>query len=71
MDWLKNFLNKYHLGFIGFVMSMVSVTFILNLIQSAQDGIITDVEFHNLSAHANGVELLILAIVMIVLKKRT
>lgn len=70
MDKLNELLKKYHLGFLAVVISMLSVTFVVNLFLALSDGMIDANEYHNLSASANGVELFILLIVMAVLKKK-
>lgn len=70
MDWLKKLLEKYHLGLLSVVLSMLSITFISNLFIAAADGIIDPAEYHSLSTGANGVELLVLFIVTSVLRKR-
>jgi len=70
MDKLKQFFEKYHLGFLTIVMGMVSLEFIVKLLSAVQDGVIDAVEYSHLSTGASGLEMIILFIVMSVLKRR-
>lgn len=70
MDWLKDLFIKYHMRFLGFALSLVSVNFVTNLLMSASDGVISQLEFNKLSASANSVEMLILLGVMAILRKK-
>lgn len=69
MDWLKNLLQKYHLGWLAGIAGMLSITFIANLFIALSDGKIDPSEFHSLSTSANGVELFVLLLIMAALKK--
>lgn len=66
MDFLKNHIGKIFVGLFG----MLSFTFLGNMIIAVSDGRIDSMEFHNLSAGANGIELLLLMAVMAVLNKK-
>lgn len=68
MDWLKKILNDY--GLIGgSVLSLM--TFIGNLAIYLTDGKLDGSEIHKLMASANGLELGIVILVMVLLKVKS
>lgn len=67
---LLNLFEKYHMQWLFGLLSLVSFNFIGTLIIDLKDGVLDPSEFHNLSASANGVEMLILVALMMVFKSK-
>ncbi len=61
--------NKPHVA-IGIPTVLCSITFASNLIKALSDGVISDAEYHQLLSTADGFEVTILFIVMLVLKNK-
>lgn len=70
MDFIRNLFIKYHLGWLVGLLSLVSFNFVGNLCLALSDGKIDPTEFHSLSASANGIEMLILIVLMSVFRTK-
>ena len=70
MNWLKQLVKSNPLLSICIPAFMSSLTFFGNLIASLADGQIDDVEFHNLMSTANGIEMIVLMIIIIALREK-
>lgn len=69
MDW-KDFAKKHFMKFITLPAVISGLTFLLNILLALNDGVIDDKEFHNLMTSSSGVQMVILFLVMIVLKRK-
>jgi len=70
LDNLKDWVNENASKAIGVPAALSALTFFGNLALALSDGVITQQEFHNLIASANGLESLVLIVLMIFLKKK-
>jgi len=64
--WLKSNVTKA----VGVPALLSGVSFFGNLFIALSDGVITEKEFHNLLTSSNGVEMIILVVLYVALKKK-
>lgn len=70
MNWLADLLKNHAGKAIGVPTALSALTFFGNLALALSDGVIDDTEFHNLLTSASGVEMLLLGVLMLALKKK-
>lgn len=68
-ELLSKLKNNAHIA-ISVPAVLCSITFVTNLVQALSDGNIDSNEFHSLSASADGLESVILFVVMLALKRK-
>jgi hypothetical protein len=69
MDWLKDFFNKNTIFSLFVSTGIGGLSFFANLFVALSDGKIDTTEFHQLMSSANGLQTIILLLVMFALNK--